>query len=147
MAEHFRTANRCSRTAEELTPPGLREQLERSRLNMLALFRALDRLHLAQEGSPQLHELFELDADFAEALWVLDQPAGRYDLDAMTADTVASLEAIGGAVHEFLRTLTEAEGWELAACMKVVRESLVLADAYLQIPGRDPSVPAKAPRR
>jgi hypothetical protein len=125
----------------------MREQLEGARLNMLALFRALDRLHLAQDGSPQLHELFELDADFAEALWVLDQPVGLYDCRAMTADTVASLLAIGEAVRELLRTLSEEEGWQLAACMKAVRASLVLADAYLQIPGRDPTAPAKAPTR
>jgi hypothetical protein len=123
----------------------MREQLEGARLNMLAFFRALDRLHLAQDRPPQLHELFELDADFAEALWVLDQPVGRYDLEAMTADTVASLLAIGDAVSEFLGTLSEEEGWRLAACMKTVRATLVLADAYLQIPGRDPTVPAKVP--
>jgi len=90
--------------------------------------------------------LFELDADFAESLWGLDQPVGRYDMEMMTADTVASLLAIGDAVSEFLRTLSEG-GWHRAACMKAVRASLVLADAYLQVPGRDPTAPAKAPSR
>ena len=68
-------------------PPGLRQKLEIRRLDLLGLFRALDRLHLAQGLPPELRELFELDADFAEALWVLEQSAGRFDLDAMSADT------------------------------------------------------------
>jgi hypothetical protein len=29
--------------------------------------------------------------DFAEALWVLDQPRGRFNLSAMIDDTLASL--------------------------------------------------------
>ena len=130
--------------ADDVVPPGLRELLEGRRLAMLALFRALDRLHLAQNHPPELHDLFELDADFAEALWVLDQPVGSFDLKAMTADTVASCEAIPEAVAEFLRLLNEQEQGQLVVCMKAVRASLVLADAYQQIPGRDPTA-ADAP--
>ncbi|OGQ89774.1 MAG: hypothetical protein A2289_12700 [Deltaproteobacteria bacterium RIFOXYA12_FULL_58_15] len=116
MARRSRTAKQHKRTAEELAPPGMREELEGARLNMLAFFRALDRLHLAQDRPPELHELFELDADFAESLWGLDQPVGRYDMEMMTADTVASLLAIGDAVSEFLRTLSEG-GWMASRCM------------------------------
>ncbi len=66
-------------------PVDLRERLETARLDLLALFRALDRMDLSATEIPQrlLCQLFELDADFAEALWGLDQPAGRLDVRAM----------------------------------------------------------------
>ena len=60
-----------------LTIPGdLRARLEVARLDLLALFRALDRMDLSPEEIPQrlLRQLFEMDADYAEALWALDQP-------------------------------------------------------------------------
>jgi hypothetical protein len=46
-------------------PIDLRERLEAARLDLLALFRALDRMHLAPEQIPQrlIRQLFELDAD------------------------------------------------------------------------------------
>jgi hypothetical protein len=56
-------------------PLDLRARLE-ARLDLLALFRALDRLHPAPEQIPQrlIRQLFELDADYVEAIWGLDQP-------------------------------------------------------------------------
>jgi hypothetical protein len=53
----------------DLVPPNLEPELEAARLELLALFRALDRLDLTAGEIPQdlLRELFELDADFAEA--------------------------------------------------------------------------------
>lgn len=128
--------------AERRAPPGLRQQLEATRLGLLALFRALDRLGLAQECPPELQELFELDADLAEALWVLDQPVGRFDLTAMTHDTVGSLRAIGTATSRFLDRLNPSARAELGACALTVRARLLRSDAYLQIPGRDPTAPA-----
>lgn len=127
------------RTTESVVPVGLREVLERSRLSLLALFRALDRLHLAQQIPPELHELFELDADLVEALWALDQPSGKLDAGAMTRDTVASLGAIPDALTEFLQLLRAPVQSELAACMSEVRASLARSDAYQQVPGRDPN--------
>ena len=55
-------------------PAGFRARLEGARLDLLALFRALDRMDLAPAEIPQrsIRQLFELDADFAEALWALD---------------------------------------------------------------------------
>jgi hypothetical protein len=66
-------------------PDDLRTRLETARLDLLALFRALDRINLAAGEIPQrlLRQLFELDADYAEALWALDQPAGSVDRHAM----------------------------------------------------------------
>ena len=70
---HARTMARRS-TAE--IPVDLRARLERARLDLLALFRALDRMDLTPAEIPQrlIRQLFELDADYVEALWALDQP-------------------------------------------------------------------------
>ena len=60
-------------------PADLRSRLEAARLDLLALFRALDRMDLAPAEIPQvlLRQLFELDADYVEALWALVQtPTG-----------------------------------------------------------------------
>ena len=77
-------------------PTDLRARLETARLHLLALFRALDRLDLSASEIPQrlLHQLFELDADFAEALWALDQPSHSLDFRAMLRDTLESLEQL-----------------------------------------------------
>ena len=58
--------------------PDLRARLEVARLDLLALFRALDRMDLSPDEIPQalLRQLLERDADFAEALWALDQLEG-----------------------------------------------------------------------
>jgi len=60
-------------------PPDLRTRLETARLDLLALFRALDRMYLTPDQIPQrlIRQLFELDADYVEALWGLDQPPGK----------------------------------------------------------------------
>jgi hypothetical protein len=49
----------------------------------------LDRLDLTPAATPQclIRHLFELDADYAEALWGLDQPTGELRLRAMLRDT------------------------------------------------------------
>jgi len=141
MARRLRRAKRLQSVDTTTVEPGLRELLERSRLSLLTLFRALDRLELAQEIPPELHMLFELDADLAEALWVLDQPRGRFDLSAMTADTMVSLSAIPDALRAFFSLLSAPAQAELSVCADAVRATLVPSDAYLQIPGRDPTTP------
>src|SRR5438552_4981581 len=69
-------------------PGDLRARLEVARLDLLTLFRALDRMDLSAGEIPQrlLRQLFELDADLAEALWALDQPQGSLDRRAMLHD-------------------------------------------------------------
>ena len=51
-------------------PADLRPRLETARLDLLALFRALDRMDLTPAEIPQhlIRQLFELDADYVEAL-------------------------------------------------------------------------------
>ncbi len=74
-------------------PMDLRLQLETARLDLLALFRAMDRLSLTPEQIPQrlIRRLFELDADYAEALWGLDQPPGKLNMRAMLRDISTSI--------------------------------------------------------
>jgi hypothetical protein len=86
------------RTSEEI-PPDLRARLETARLDLLALFRALDRINLTPQQIPQrlLRQLFELDADYVEALWGLDQPPGKLNLHALLRDTLAALEQLPAA--------------------------------------------------
>src|SRR5450432_496599 len=88
-------------------PKDLRPRLETARLDLLALFRALDRLNLTPEQIPQrlIRQLFELDADFAEALWGLDQPPGKLNLKAMVRDTLAALEQLPAACSRLRQNL------------------------------------------
>ena len=57
-------------------PVALRARLEAARLDLLALFRALDQMDFSPTEIPQrlIRQVFELDADYVEALWALDQP-------------------------------------------------------------------------
>jgi hypothetical protein len=116
----------------------LRPQLERARLELRALFRALDDLGLAQELPEDLQLLFELDADFAEALWALDQPPGRLNMALMVRETQASLAALPAARADFLALLDGKRATRLAQQVARVHVELRPADAYLQVPGRDP---------
>src|SRR6266446_7597658 len=90
-------------------PVDLRARLEAARLDLLALFRALDRMDLSAAEIPQrlIHQLFELDADYVEALWALDQPPGGLDLRAMLRDTLAALEQLPDALVRFRKTLPQ----------------------------------------
>lgn len=121
-------------------PADLRDRLETARLDLLALFRALDEMQLAQALPEELQDLFELDADCAEALWALDQQASALDFVAMTRDTLASLEAIPSARQELMGILTEAQRRRVTERAAAVRASLRPDEAYNQIPGRDPQV-------
>jgi hypothetical protein len=88
-------------------PADLRARLEGARLDLLALFRALDRMDLAPAEIPQrlIRQLFELDADFAEALWALDQPPGTLNQRLMLRDTLAALEQLPEASSRFRKNL------------------------------------------
>ncbi len=119
-------------------PVNLRARLEAARLDLRALFRALDEMGLAQGLPSELQDLMELDADFAEALWVLDQPVGRFDLAAMTRDTLASFAALPATLEDFFALLPPRTRTALAARVTPVRSALHAHDAYLYIPGRDP---------
>lgn len=123
-------------------PADLRSRLETARLDSLALFRALDQLCLPAAELPQrrLRELFELDADCAEALWALDQPPGHLNLRAMVRDTLASLDLLPPSRTRLRAALPASVRAALAAVEPAVRAGLVLADAYADVPGRDPHI-------
>jgi hypothetical protein len=128
------------RRASVEIPVDLRARLETARLDLLALFRALDRMHLTPEQIPQrlLRQLFELDADYVEALWGLDQPPGKLNLDAMLRDTVAALEQLPAACSRFRKNLPPTAFSTLAQLELTIRKNLNKAEAYNMVPGRNP---------
>jgi len=121
-------------------PADLRARLEAARLDLLALFRALDQMDLAPAEIPQrlIRQLFELDADYAEALWALDQPTGTLDLKLVLRDTLAALEQLAEASTQLRRNLPLRAHRILAQLEVSVRQSLLPAEAYNMIPGRGP---------
>lgn len=121
-------------------PGDLRARLEAARLDLLALFRALDRMDLSPAEIPQrlIRQLFELDADYGEALWALDQPPGDLDLRAMLRDTLVALEQLPDALVRFRKTLPQRAHSALPALELSVRKTLDPLEAYNMVPGRDP---------
>ena len=119
-------------------PPDLRSRLESARLDSLALFRALDRLDLMASEIPQglLRALFQLDADFAEALWALDQPRGTFNLAAMLRDTLAALDRLPLARENLRQKLPSRAQPRLHSLENAIRVALDPRAAYNGIPGR-----------
>src|SRR5271168_2267798 len=113
-------------------PPDLRTRLENARLDLLALFRALDQMCLTPEQIPQrlIRQLFELDADCVEALWGLDQPPGKLNLQAMVRDTLAALQQIPSACSRLRDNLPESAHATLAQLESNIRANLNPAEAY-----------------
>jgi len=99
----MRHAQAMARRSTAEIPVDLRARLEGARLDLLALFRALDRMDLSPTEIPQrlIRQLFELDADYVEALWALDQPPGSLDLHGMLRDTLAALDQLPAAWARF----------------------------------------------
>lgn len=121
-------------------PANLRMRLETARLELLALFRALDRMDLTPGEIPQHHlrQLFEVDADYAEALWALDQPATSLDRNAMLRDTLAALNRLAPALAQFRKKLPPRSQPSLVQLEESVRKALNQKEAYNMVPGRDP---------
>lgn len=130
--------------ASTIIPRDLRPRLEQARLDSLALFRALDQLDPALTPSeiPQrlLHQLFELDADCAEALWALDQSPGSLDFRTMVRDTLAALEQLSDARDRLRRNLPPRAHQALAALEVNIRAAIDPAEAYNDVPGRAPRI-------
>lgn len=127
------------RTAED-TPVDLRARLETARLDLLALFRALDRMNLTPQQIPQrlIRQLFELDADYVEALWGLDQPPGKLNVHVMLRDTLAALDQLPAACSRFRKQLPVQAYAPLSRLELTIRSKLNSAEAYNMVPGRDP---------
>ena len=107
---------------------------------MLALFRALDQMDLTPDEIPQrlIRQLFELDADYVEALWALDQPPSSLDLHAMLRDTLAALEQLPDACARFRKHLPSGAQPKLSNLETALRSQLNPIEAYNMVPGRDP---------
>lgn len=129
-----------ARPSQVTIPADLRARLEFARLDLLALFRALDRLDLTPAEIPQrlIRQLFELDADYAEALWALDQPSGALDPTLMLRDTLAALEQLPEASSRLRKNLPKRVHSVLQQLEITVRQSLPHNEAYNMLPGRDP---------
>ncbi|HEX2662304.1 MAG TPA: hypothetical protein VHM93_05685 [Candidatus Acidoferrum sp.] len=123
-----------------LIPTDLRTRLESARLDLLALFRVLDQLDLSPREIPQrlIRQLFELDADYAEALWALDQPAESFDLRAMLRDTLAALEQLPDASARLKKNLPQRAHHTLSVLEPSIRKSLNPREAYNMVPGQHP---------
>ena len=136
----MRHARVMFRRSQVEIPSDLRARLEAARLDLLALFRALDRMHLAPEQIPQrlIRQLFELDADYVEALWALDQPPGTLNPLAMLRDTLAALEQLPAACSRFRQTLPSPVQPILSQLELTIRSHLTPTEAYNMVPGRAP---------
>jgi hypothetical protein len=123
-------------------PPDLRPRLETARLDLLTLFRALDHMCLIPEHIPQrlIRQLFELDADYVEALWGLDQPPGKLNLQAMVRDTLAALDRLPAACSRFRDNLPKSAHSTLARLESHIRASLNPDEAYNMVPSRNPQI-------
>ncbi|MGH9663600.1 MAG: hypothetical protein ACRD9L_04145 [Bryobacteraceae bacterium] len=101
-------------------------RLEAARLDLLTLFCALDRMDLTPAEIPQriVRQLSELDADYVEALWELDQPAGVLDLHLLLRDTLAALEQLPQAQARFRKNLPRRAHTALAELELSIRRSL-----------------------
>jgi len=97
-------------------------------------------MDLAPAEIPQrlMRQLFELDADYAEALWALDQVPGTLDLKLMLRDTLAALEQLPEASSRLRKNLPSRAHPVLAKLELTVRQSLLPAEAYNMVPGHDP---------
>jgi len=98
----------------------------------LALLRAIDRAFIAPRNLPEheLHQLYELDADCAEALWALDQPAGSLDFRAMVRDSLASLDQLAAA-RELVRARIPSAAQPIVLTLeKSIRAKLARPEAY-----------------
>ena len=120
-------------------PADLRTRLEAARLDLLALFRALDQMDLSPAEIPQrlISQLFELDADYVEALWALDQPRHSLDFGAMCRDTLAALDQLQEARARFRTYLPRPAHPTLEILEASIRKSLRRREAYRMVPGRD----------
>ena len=123
-------------------PPDMRTRLETARLDLLALFRALDRMYLTPAQIPQrlIRQLFELDADYVEALWGLDQPPGKLNLQMMLRDTLAALDQLPTACARLRKNLPSQTLPTLSQLELAIRANLNPAEAYNMVPDRDPQI-------
>jgi len=94
----------------------------------------------AEIPQQRLRQLFELDADYGEALWALDQPPGKLNQRAMLRDALAALEQLPQRRTQFRNLLPLPAQRTLPSLELSVRRSLHPSEAYNMVPGRDPKI-------
>ena len=121
-------------------PVDLPARLEGARLDLLALFRALDKMDLSPAEIPQrlIRQPFELDADYVEALWDwTNRPAAWISTPCSAILSLRSTNyrkpVLGFSLISPGRAHTILAQLEITA-----RRSLDLAEAYSMVPGRSP---------
>src|SRR5450755_1007747 len=85
-----------------------------------------------------IRQLFELDADYAEALWALDQPPATLDMPTMLRHTLIALEQLPEARARFRKKLPSRIHPDFTQLECTVRNELDPNQAYNMVPGRDP---------
>lgn len=85
-----------------------------------------------------LTQLAELDAELAEALWVLDQEQLQVDLVAMVRDLRVDLEQLPKVCGQVLGQVPVSPELVLAVAGSILI-GLPQREAYNDIPGRDPA--------
>jgi hypothetical protein len=97
-------------------------------------------MDLSPKEIPQrlLRQLFARDADYAEALWALDQVDGRLDRRAMVRDTLTALDQLPSACALFRKQLPAHAHPTLEQLEGSIRKALSPKEAYAMVPGRDP---------
>jgi hypothetical protein len=122
-----------------VVPPDFRARLEAARLDTVALLRALDGgLGSSPAPTAPLAVLADADADCAEALWALDQPAHTLDLGAMLRDTTGTLIRLPHTRQHVRAALPPPTRDHVAQLERIIRAALDPREAYNDIPGRDP---------
>ena len=120
-------------------PSDFRARLEASRLDTLALLRALDRgLGAPPPPRAPLARLADQDADCGEALWALDQPPHTLNLAAMLRDTTTTLTRLPHTRQQIRDALPPPTRDHVTQLERVIRAALDPREAYNDIPGRDP---------
>lgn len=87
-----------------------------------------------------MQQLAVLDADCAEALWALDQPAGPLDRRAMLRDTLAALEQLLETCAQVRTRLPDTTSVLVLKLEPTIRASLHPREAYNDAPGHDPQI-------
>ena len=97
-------------------------------------------MDLSAQEIPQrlLRRLFERDADYAEALWALDQVEGSLDRRAMLRDTLRALDQLPSARAQFRKQLPARVHPTLEQLESNIRKTLSPKEAYNMVPGRNP---------
>jgi hypothetical protein len=81
-----------------------------------------------------IRQLIELDADYAEALWGLDQPPGKLSLTAMLRDTLAALGQLPDACSRLRSNLPSTSHPTLSRLEASIRTNLNPAEALQYSP-------------